>query len=109
MNRQQKYQKSKKGLCSKIYQNQRLNCRRRGKANPTYTMQELREWMFSQKKFHILFDNWKRLDYQKDYSPSVDRIEDDISYTMANIQLMTWAENNKKGYDSRRGKKCIKK
>lgn len=105
MNKVQKYQKTKKGLCSKIYQNQKLNCRRRGRPSPTYTMIELREWMFSQKKFHVLFDNWKRLDFQKAYSPSVDRIDDKISYTMANIQLMTWEENNQKGYNSRRGRK----
>jgi hypothetical protein len=61
--------------------------------------------MFAQPKFHILYDNWKRLDFQKDYIPSADRKKDSIGYTMDNIQLMTWAENNAKGnVDMRSGK-----
>ena len=63
---------------------------------PTYSAKELKEWLYSQEEFHVLYDNWKRLDYQRDYVPSVDRKNDYIGYTMHNIQLMTWRENNEK-------------
>ena len=94
------HKRTKVGLVSKIYASQRYNSKQRGYSQPTYSLYELREWLFSQKKFHMLFNNWKRLDYQKDYIPSVDRINDYIGYTMDNIQIMTWVENrNKHDYD----------
>ncbi len=97
-----KYRRTKKGLVTKIYGDQKSNSVNRGYCPPTYTKIELSEWLFSQKKFHILYDNWKRLDYQKDYVPSVDRKDDYIGYTMDNIQLMTWKENLKKAGKDRK-------
>jgi len=90
------YYRSKEGLVTKLYRHQRSSSKQRGHAMPTYSKEELREWLYSQKKFHVLYDNYKRLDYQKDYIPSVDRIDDYIGYTMANIQLVTWRENRAK-------------
>ncbi len=84
---------SKKYVVKLIYSNQKVNSIARGHDVPTYSREELLEWLYSQYKFHVLYDNWKRLDYQKEYKPSVDRIDDNIGYTMANIQLMTFGEN----------------
>jgi len=92
------YNRTKEGIVTKIYSHQKLRSDRRGHPHPTYSKEELRDWLFSQPLFHILYDNWKRLDYQTYYKPSVDRIDNDIGYTMANIQLMTWKENEKKEY-----------
>jgi len=88
--------RTKEGLITTIYNHQRESSIKRLHNVPTYTLHELKEWLFSQKKFHVLFDNWKRLDFQKEYVPSVDRIDDNIGYTMANIQLLTFSENNRK-------------
>jgi len=97
--------RTKKGLVTRIYGNQRNSAKERGHELPTYTNKELREWLFSQSLFHILYDNWKRLDYQTEYVPSVDRKNDYISYTMSNIQLITWDENRRKGHsDMKSGK-----
>ena len=96
------YTRSKKGLTSIIYGNQKSNAKKRGHSIPTYSAKELREWLFSQPEFHRLYDNWKRLDYQIEYVPSVDRKDDYISYTMDNIQLMTFKENCDKSYSDRR-------
>jgi len=92
----QKYRRSKSGLIVTIYNNQKNSTKKRKHQPPTYSRQELEQWCFSQKLFHRLYDNWKRLDFQTGYIPSVDRKKDNISYTIANIQLMTWKENNKK-------------
>ena len=97
-----KYNRTKDGLISKIYSAQRGSSKRRGHTIPTYSKEELKEWLFSQKKFHVLYDNWKRLDFQSDYRPSVDRKDDYLGYTMSNIQLMSWADNNAKGYADRK-------
>jgi len=96
MTRQQKFRKTKQGVSLVIYQSQKQHSKTRGHNLPTYSLQEFREWLYSQEKFHILFDNWKRLDYQRFYKPSVDRKEDNIGYTMDNIQLMTFRENDLK-------------
>jgi len=96
------YRRAKDGLISRIYENQVSHSKKRNHPKPSYTKQELKEWLFSQSLFHKLYDNWKRLDYQKEYIPSVDRKDNHIGYTMDNIQLMTWAENNDKGYRDKR-------
>ena len=99
------YRHSKDGVIASIYSHQRNSSKRRKHPIPTYSKQELKDWLFSQKKFHLLYDNWKRLDFQSMYKPSVDRIDDSIGYTMANIQLMIWGENNAKSHkDMRSGK-----
>lgn len=67
------YRQSKIGVIGQMYRNQKASSKKRGHNPPTYTKTELEEWAFSQPKFHILFDNWKRLDFQKNYIPSVDR------------------------------------
>ena len=88
--------RTKHGLVGKIYGGQRSNSKKRGHEMPTYTRDELEDWLFSQELFHKLYDNWKRLDYQKEYVPSVDRKDDFIGYTISNIQLMTWGDNHNK-------------
>ena len=102
ISRQTKYQRTKKGLVTRIYNNQKNNSIVRGNNPPTYSKEELREWLYAQPKFHTIYDNWKRLDYQKEYAPSIDRKDDYIGYTLSNIQLITWSLNNKKGALSRK-------
>lgn len=101
LSRNKKYHQTKIGLVSRIYRNQKRHSKDRGHKPPTYTRQELQDWLFAQAQFHILFDNYKRLDFQKDYAPSVDRIKDSIGYTMANIQLITFRENLQKACENR--------
>jgi len=88
--------RTKDGVVQTIYNGQVGSSKKRGHAEPTYTKEELKDWLFGQKEFHVMYDNWKRLDYQTKYKPSVDRKDDNIGYTMANIQLMSFGENNKK-------------
>ncbi len=107
ISRKKKY-RSKKGFIGKIYHAQKRNSTDRGHEAPTYTQEELYEWMMSQELFHVLFDNWIRLDYQSIYAPSVDRKDDYIGYTMSNIQIMTWGENRAKGQTDRRTGKNTK-
>lgn len=98
------YERSKEGLVARIYGCQKSPSKRRGHPAPTYSKEELKDWLFSRPQFRILYDNWKRLDFQTSYKPSVDRIYDDLSYTMSNIQLMIFRDNIAKG-----NKKCLSK
>ena len=62
---QRKYRRTKDGLINTIYQNQKKASKKRNMGPPQYTQPELKNWLFSQKKFHILFNsriyNFKRV------------------------------------------------
>jgi len=92
------YSRTKKGLVAHIYAAQRSSSRIRLHDLPSYSIQELREWAYSQKIFHELYDTWKASGYQKDLIPSFDRLDNECSYTLSNLQIVTWAENNRLGH-----------
>ena len=87
------YNMSKKGLITKIYGSQKYRSKIKGFKPPSYTKQELKDWLFSQKLFHELYENYKQNNYEKSLAPSIDRIDDYKCYSFDNIQLMTWEEN----------------
>ena len=91
------YKRSMIGLVSRIYNNQKTVSERRGYAQPKYSMVELREWLLLNKTYIHLHDEWVVSNYKYGLSPSVDRRDDYESYTLDNIQVMTWDENNLKG------------
>jgi len=102
-----RHRKTKAGIISNMYYAQKRRSLKRGHPEPSYTRKELKDWLFSQKKFHLMYDNWKRLDYQTMYIPTVDRISDDVGYTMNNIQILTCIDNIKKGAKSGKEKAII--
>jgi len=97
-----KYQKTKKGLTTGIYNHQKTHSKTRGHKPPEYSLKELRDWLFSQTLFHELYNDWKSSGYEKNLRPSVDRKDDDIHYMFNNLELKTWGENNAKGHKNRK-------
>lgn len=91
-------QRSKFGLASRIYSNQKTNSKRRGHTNPDYSTRELREWLYSQPEYNRLYSEWVESEYDRLKAPSCDRINDSEGYSLSNIKLMTWAENKAKGH-----------
>ena len=96
-----KHWQTKKGLVTCIYGHQRGNSKKRNHRMPEYTNKELKEWCFSQEKFHILYSEWKQSGFEKRLRPSIDRKNDYIHYCFTNIQIVTWKENNDKQYTDR--------
>ncbi len=88
-----RWNRSKKGVITHTWHHQVRHSKTRGHQPPTYTREELSEWMMSSTDFHVMYDNWCRLDYQSDYRPSVDRLDNSIGYTMANIRLVSFRDN----------------
>jgi len=101
----QKYKRTKVGKISCLYNDQKHNSKRRGKEPPTYTRLELQSWCFNQELFHALHLKWAESDYDIKFAPSVDRKDDGKSYTLDNIRLTTWKENDEKGHADMRSVK----
>ena len=97
-----KARRTKHGLIVKIYSHQSDKSKLREHPAPDYTRIELRGYLYSQPRFHMLFDLWKLSGYNRKLTPSLDRLDDYKPYTFSNIRLVTWDENNKKAYSDRK-------
>ncbi len=95
-----------KGLTGRMFNSQKYRAKKYG--GMKYTLDELRNYLINHKNFNILFQQWSNNNYDKDYTPSIDRINDELTYSLDNIQLMTWKENNQKGSDDRKKGNNIK-
>jgi len=92
-----------------IYNAQISHSKIRKHIPPNYTKQELIDWCTSQPLYYKLYRAWRKSNYSKWLAPSCDRIDDYKSYTLDNIQLMTWEENSNKGHYNRKNGKLITK
>lgn len=81
--------KTKKGLALRIYTTQISSSKKRNHKPPSYTKEELYNWILKQSNFQELYDNWVNSGYSKKLKPSVDRLKDDEGYTLINIRLTT--------------------
>jgi len=91
--KKKEYRKSKQGLVARIYSHQKSCSVRRGHIAPEYSLEEFREWVYSQPLFYTLYDDWVNSGYVTKLSPSVDREYNDVHYCFDNIRLMTFQQN----------------
>ncbi|MEA3279657.1 MAG: hypothetical protein U9Q38_03525 [Thermodesulfobacteriota bacterium] len=90
--------RSEEGVLSTIWSTQRRNCRERGHEYPTYSKEELGEWVVSHPEWERLYTNWVESGYDKQEKPSVDRLDDYTSYSMNNIRLVSYKDNREAYY-----------
>ena len=93
-----RYYKSKDGVIQTIYDSQKLSSKHRNHTQPTYSKDELYEWLMNNPLFHTLYQEWVDSGYNRNNKPSVDRINDFESYTLENIRLCRFEDNYKKAY-----------
>lgn len=91
------YSRTKKGIASTILSNQRYNSKKRGHVSPEYTKAVFLTWLFTQPEFDRLYELWVSSGYLTSEKPSCDRLDDYKPYTLDNIRIVTWRENNNKG------------
>jgi hypothetical protein len=94
--------RTKKGLITHIYSNQKRTSIARKYRPPTYSKKEFINWMFSQPNFLELYNNWVKSNFKKELTPSIDRLNDYKSYTLKNIQLITWEDHCQKSYNDKK-------
>lgn len=95
------YYKTLPGLIARIYNGEIQASKQRGHHLPAYSKQELANWLYLQ-GLNNLFTIWVKSNYDKNLSPSVDRINSTEGYTFNNIRLVTWKENNDAAYEERK-------
>ena len=97
--------KTKEGCINTIYHSQKNSSKSRNMEQPNYTLQEFSEWCLSQDKFHKLFTEWEKSKYNRYLKPSGNRLDDFKPYTLSNLEIMTWGENEAKArLDIKEGK-----
>ena len=95
-----------KQLITSIYSTQKYSSKTRGFPLPNYSFEEFRSWILAQPNFKSLYKAWVNSKFDKYLKPSVDRIKEWETYTLDNIQVITWAENKVKGeLDCKEGKR----
>lgn len=99
-----KYLRTIDGFVKLTYQNQKRNSIKRGHKPPDYSREELKLWITSQENFSQLWGNWVASGYEYWIKPSCDRIDDYKPYSLENLKLVTWKENNSRvNHDMRNG------
>lgn len=106
--RNQEYWRTPVGRMSQIYATQVMNSKARKHDRPAYTRAELTAWAFKN-GLDALHLAWMDSGYEKDLIPSVDRLEPTQPYSLTNIRLVTWKENNDKAYEDRKTGRHITK
>lgn len=91
------YKKTKKGVLTVAHNHQRELSVRRGHPSPNYSLQQFHDQFLDCPRFDVLYRAWVDSGYNRDQKPSFDRVDCLKPYTLDNLQLMTWSENNAKG------------
>ncbi|MCK9331237.1 MAG: hypothetical protein M0Q94_15280 [Candidatus Cloacimonetes bacterium] len=95
------YRKTIDGMIRNIYETQVAKSKKRGHSSPTYNLLEFTNWIKSHDNFIDLYNNWVNSNYDTKLRPSADRLENDKGYSIDNIRLVTWDENNHKEHTNK--------
>jgi hypothetical protein len=89
-----KRNRTKYGVIQKIRHYQTASSKKRKHPAPSYTVDELYQWVCKQPTWVAIYTSWVNSNYSSKLKPSIDRINDYKPYTLYNIQLTTWEANN---------------
>ena len=84
---------SRQGMYTDIYNGQIGSSKKRKHPLPTYTLDELIEWLQAQPEFEDMYQEWVNSNYDRWLKPSPDRLDESKSYNLQNLQLLTWRDN----------------
>jgi hypothetical protein len=98
--KQQTYYRKKENLIKAKYV-QQIRSSERNITPPNYTYEELLEWS-NNNNFDYYYNLWVENDYDRNYSPSFDRIDDYCDYKLDNLRIVSWKDNADKGHLYRR-------
>jgi len=99
-----KYEKTPNGFLMRLYRNMesRVTGVQKKKAH-LYKGKELLprdqfyRWSLNNPDFYALYTDWRRADYDRHLTPTVDRVDSSAGYTLANMRWLTHSENSRLG------------
>lgn len=97
LNATRRYRRTVKGLLTNSYHKQIERCKKNGRELPSYSLRELQDKFLNNKQFLKIYDNWVKSGYKYYDKPSIDRIDNTKSYTLDNLQILSWRQNRRKG------------
>ena len=90
------------GLAYHIYNSQRSSSKSRGMDFPNYSKDEFVLWLFTRPSFPEMYNNWVESGYNKQLTPSGDRLDDSKPYSFDNLRLLTWGYHNEITHQKRK-------
>lgn len=81
----------------KIYATQKASSTKRGHPAPTYTLEALIAWADAQPHLPSMWLAYQNAGHPRRLAPSIDRIDSNLPYTLSNLELVTWEENDRRG------------
>lgn len=96
------YEKTKSGFLVRCYRNMlsRVNgIQKKGnyKGLPILDKNDFYSFSLKCNEFNNLFSEWNNVNYQRKYTPSIDRIDSNGGYVLGNIRWITHSENSRLG------------
>ena len=91
--RNQIARRTRSGVIRTLYDHQVHRSKERGMAAPDYTYEQLEEWVIEQDNFELFYLEWVESGYNKDYSISINRLNNLYGYSFDNIELVQWKEH----------------
>ena len=106
-----KYEKTKKGFLMRAHRNMRNRCAGRimDRSIPLYEglqvldREDFYNFSLNDPEFNALFEEWENSGYDRKLTPSPDRFDSSIGYTVDNIQWVDFSTNCRRGAESRWG------
>lgn len=92
------WNRSISGVYKRLWHHNTKNSIKRGHSAPTYSQQELGDWIISQPNFNSLYQTWIESDFNHFKSVSIDRLDNSKGYSFDNIQLVDFQTNCDNAY-----------
>ncbi len=92
-------------IVSEMFHTQQRRSRKHAYKFVSYTQAQLLEFVLGHREAYEIHDAWVQSGFIKNLKLSVDRKDATKGYSLDNIQIMTWGENNLKGRTENRTKK----
>lgn len=93
--RKKNWARTPAGRSRRLYKRMFYNSAHRGHRLPAFSYKTFFKWVLKN-GLKELMKQWKDNNYDKEYTPSIDRIYNNKGYILDNMQLCTWGFNNRK-------------
>jgi len=95
------WRKTKAGFINSLYLRNKHRNLNAGFGTIPYSLAEFKDWLNNESSFESLWKIYVNSGYLKNLAPSVDRLNDYQGYSLSNIQIITWEDNDAKGHKDR--------